>query len=74
MTILVLAVLLGLVPAAIAHGKGRSFVQWWMFGVLLFIVALPMAIMLKPMTDDEREAWQAGKVTPRTLWDTLLGR
>jgi hypothetical protein len=73
-TILVLLVLLGLIPAAVAHGKGRSFIQWWMFGVLLFVIALPMAILLKPMTEDEREAWQAGKITPRVLWHTLLGR
>jgi hypothetical protein len=40
--------LLGLIPAAIAHGKGESFLLWWIFGSLLFIVALPLAIITKP--------------------------
>jgi len=47
MEILIIAVLIGLIPAAIASGKGRSFIGWWIFGALLFIVALPCALMLK---------------------------
>lgn len=45
MEILIIAILIGLIPAAIAHNKGRSFVGWWLFGALLFIVALPCAIV-----------------------------
>jgi hypothetical protein len=45
---LVIVLLLGLIPAAIAKGKGHSFIGWWIFGSLLFIVALPIAICLKP--------------------------
>jgi len=47
LTILVVAVLLGLIPAAIAQGKGRGFVEWWIFGAALFIVALPWALLLE---------------------------
>jgi hypothetical protein len=50
--ILILAALIGLLPAFIAQSKGRSFVGWWIYGALLFIVALPHALMLKP---DRRE-------------------
>jgi hypothetical protein len=71
MEILVLAIVIGLIPAKIAHDKGHNFWQWWAFGALLWIVATPMAILLKPMSDEEREAWQAGKITPGTLRDTL---
>lgn len=28
---LVIAILIGLIPAAIAKGKGRSFVAWWFY-------------------------------------------
>ena len=42
-----LALLLGLIPAAIAQGKGRSFMAWWIYGAALLIIALPHAIMLK---------------------------
>jgi hypothetical protein len=43
---LVVAALLGLIPAAIAQPKGRSFGLWWLYGFLLFIVALPHSLML----------------------------
>ena len=35
---------LGLIPAAIASGKGHSFGAWWLFGAALFIVALPWPV------------------------------
>lgn len=38
-----------------AH-KGHSFWTWWIFGALLFIVALPMAIVLKPAGEDTERA------------------
>lgn len=44
MPILLLASILGLIPAAIAHSKGGNFVGWWFFGALLFIIALPCAL------------------------------
>ena len=45
--ILIFGVLLGLIPAMIARGKGQSFLGWWIYGALLFIVALPHAIIMK---------------------------
>jgi hypothetical protein len=46
METLVVAALLGLIPAAIAQPKGRSFGLWWLYGFLLFIVALIHSLML----------------------------
>lgn len=46
--ILIFAALIGLIPAAIASNKGHSFVNWWLFGAALFIIALPVAILIKP--------------------------
>jgi hypothetical protein len=46
-TVLVFAVLLGLIPAAIAQRKGGNFLAWWLFGAALWIVALPMALVKK---------------------------
>lgn len=46
-TIVILLVFLGLIPAAIASRKGHAFVGWWIFGVLILIVALPAALMAK---------------------------
>jgi hypothetical protein len=47
-TILVFAALLGLIPAAIASNKGYSFAGWWLFGFAFFIVALVVALLIKP--------------------------
>jgi hypothetical protein len=30
--LLIIAVLLGLLPASIARSKGHSFMAWWMYG------------------------------------------
>jgi hypothetical protein len=38
---LMVVVLIGLIPAAVASKKGRSFVLWWLYGSAIFIVALP---------------------------------
>ena len=48
--LLIIAAVIGLLPAAIASRKGRSFFGWWIIGFLLFIIALPAAILAQ----DER--------------------
>ena len=40
MGFLLLIAVLGCIPGAIASSKGRSFFGWWLYGALLFIVAL----------------------------------
>lgn len=46
---ILLAGLIGLLPAWIARGKGRNFFDWWFFGAALFVVALPLALRLQPV-------------------------
>lgn len=48
LALIIIPVLIGLIPAAIAQKKGYSFVGWWIFGAALFIVALPLALLAKP--------------------------
>jgi hypothetical protein len=50
--VLIIGALLGLIPASIAKGKGHDFVGWWIYGALIFIIALPHALLLKP---DQKE-------------------
>ena len=66
MEIFILAALIGLIPAAIARGKGRSFGLWWRYGAMLFIVALPHALLLKPDRDelDSRAVSEGNKRCP----------
>ena len=44
----IIAILIGLIPAAVAQKKGYNFFLWWAFGASIFIVALPWAIIMKP--------------------------
>jgi hypothetical protein len=48
MDIFVVAILLGLIPAIIAQQKGRSFIVFWIYGALVFIIALPHAFLMNP--------------------------
>ena len=50
---LFIAALLGLIPAAIASRKGRSFGLWWLYGTLLFIVALIHSLVIRSATSVE---------------------
>jgi cytochrome c-type biogenesis protein len=45
--VVLLAIILGLIPALIARKKGHNFVDWWFFGTALIFVALPAALRLK---------------------------
>ncbi len=38
------ALLLGLIPAFIAKRIGKRFIDWWLFGSVLFVVALPLLL------------------------------
>jgi hypothetical protein len=46
--VLILGVLIGLIPAAIARNKGKNFFLWWFYGFMIFIVALPHSLWIKP--------------------------
>lgn len=46
MEVLLVAALLGVITAAIAHKKGRSAFGWWLFGTALFIAALPAVLIV----------------------------
>jgi hypothetical protein len=48
MSFLLVAIIIGLVPAAVAAGKGRSFMAWWFYGAAFWIVAMPWSLVLKP--------------------------
>ncbi|MDP8289776.1 MAG: zinc ribbon domain-containing protein [Candidatus Susulua stagnicola] len=48
MEVLVIAILIGLIPATIARNKGKSFIVWWIYGAAIFIVAIIHALLLKP--------------------------
>jgi len=53
---LIIACIIGLIPAFIAKSKGRNFLTWYFYGVALWIIAIVHAIVIKPY--DEVQAAQ----------------
>ena len=49
--ILIVAAILGLIPAIMAQKKGYSFGLWWAYGGLLFLVAIIHVQFLDDLTD-----------------------
>uniref|UniRef100_UPI0011A454A4 zinc ribbon domain-containing protein n=1 Tax=Yersinia aldovae TaxID=29483 RepID=UPI0011A454A4 len=63
MSFIVIAAILGLIPAFIAQSKGRSFGLWWLYGSLIFIVALIHSIFISgDIRDIERVKLSQGMV------------
>src|SRR5262249_50055719 len=57
------ALMLGLIPAYISWRKGDSFLKMWVFGTLLFVIALPVAIFEKPNQNElDRRRMAKGEV------------
>lgn len=46
MEILIIALIIGLIPALIAQSKGRDFIVWYIYGVALFIIALVHSLVI----------------------------
>jgi cytochrome c-type biogenesis protein len=58
--------ILGLLPAWLASRKGRTFLDWWLFGWTLFPIALVAALLIRPKSeapDAEAEDLSAGSST-----------
>jgi cytochrome c-type biogenesis protein len=58
--------ILGLLPAWLASRKGRTFLDWWLFGWTLFPIALVAALLIRPKSevkDSEAEELSAGSST-----------
>jgi hypothetical protein len=63
MEVIFIAMLLGLIPGMIASGKGRNGFGWWLFGTLLFVLALPASLLISPTPDAfERKKREEGRV------------
>ncbi len=46
MEVLFIGLLIGLIPAMVAQSKGRSFLLWWFYGTMIFIIALPHSLIM----------------------------
>jgi len=60
---IVAALILGFIPATIASKKGRDFMTWYIYGFLLFIVALPHSLIISKTEDQKlKDASASGRV------------
>lgn len=57
MELFVIWAFLGLIPSMIAKNKGRDAFLWWLYGALIFPVALVHSLLISPdqQTADARE-------------------
>lgn len=67
-----LAALMGLIPGVMAYRKGHNFALWWAFGSVLFIFAVPFAMVLerneltiRERVASRRQVHASVRVTPR---------
>lgn len=61
MEILIFAVILGVNVGMIAESKGKEFAPWWLYGTLLFVVAIVHVLLVKPSeAHQERRALEDG--------------
>ncbi|MFQ5579223.1 MAG: zinc ribbon domain-containing protein [Nitrospiria bacterium] len=60
MRLVIILILFGLITAIIARSKGRDFLLWWFYGILLFPFALIHAIVL-PQNHANPEATHENK-------------
>lgn len=67
MAFLAAAMLLGLIPATIARSKGHKFFAWWVYGAVLFIVALPHALLIGHGAGIRTCPFCAEKVRPEAI-------
>ena len=53
MYVIAVLLFLGLLPAFLARQKGHSFLVWWLYGAVLFIIALPHAMVVRSRNTTE---------------------
>lgn len=55
MEFFLIAAVLGVIPALIAKSKGHSFFAWWIYGTLLFIIALVHSLVIRKDAEAEEK-------------------
>jgi len=72
--LLVIGALLGLLPASIARSKGYRFGIWWLYGTVLFPVALTHALTVKlNQAGIEARQWDEGMKKCPSCAEMVLG-
>lgn len=67
MVAVIFLIILGVVVGMIANHKGRDFVPWFFYGLVLFPIGLTHAILLQPLKEPRRTLQQQGKLLTDAL-------
>ncbi|GCK99755.1 hypothetical protein BvCmsG79A_02601 [Escherichia coli] len=57
MEFVLISIILGLIPAIITKSKGCSFLRWWIYGSMIFIVALIHSLVILEMRSNMNNKW-----------------
>ena len=68
---LIVAALLGLIPANIAKKKGHSFGLWWFYGWMLFIVAIIHVNFIPDYTAQENTTSKSNIIPKTSVADEI---
>jgi hypothetical protein len=49
---LIFGAILGVIPAMIAKSKGRNAASWWLYGLLIWPIALVHSLLIKRAEDE----------------------
>ena len=55
MEIFVIVIILSVVPAMIANNKGRSFLKWFIYGLLILPIAFVHSLLISKGEDDDNK-------------------
>ena len=55
MEIFVIVIMLSIVPAMIANNKGRSFLKWFIYGLLILPIAFVHSLLISKGEDDDNK-------------------
>ena len=54
MSFIIIAAFLGIITGLIAQSKGRSFAAWWLYGTLLFIIAIVHVLVIPSKNNESK--------------------
>lgn len=52
---IIVLLVLAIIPAMIAHSKGRNFALWYLYGVAILIIAFPHSLLISKTEEKKKE-------------------
>ena len=73
MEYIIIACVIGVIPAFIASSKGRNFFLWWIYGACLFVVALIHSLVISKDMKPKQSSARRVTIEPRRTPTAVLG-